>query len=170
MNEFQNIKSEINIEKSIESKFILKDIFSFLSVTKKLNIIIYNKHLQKKLDINIKDYKRISGKYKKGEKNGKGKEYAISNNKIMFEGEYLSGKRNGKGKEYNIYNGELEFEGDYINGKRNGKGKEYNKFHHILEYEGEYLNGKRNGKGKVYFYDGELKFEGEYLNGKRWNG
>ena len=31
MNEIQNINSEINIEKSIDSIYILKDIFSFLS-------------------------------------------------------------------------------------------------------------------------------------------
>ena len=31
MNEFENIKSEKNIEKSIESLYILKKIFSFLS-------------------------------------------------------------------------------------------------------------------------------------------
>ena len=31
MNEIQNIKSEKNIEKSIDSIYILKDIFSFLS-------------------------------------------------------------------------------------------------------------------------------------------
>ena len=36
------------IGKSIESLYILKDIFSFLSENKKLEIIIYNKELQKK--------------------------------------------------------------------------------------------------------------------------
>ena len=64
MNEFENIKSEKYIEKSIESSYILKNIFSYLSEKQKLKIIIYNKHLQKKLDINIEDYKKVSGKYK----------------------------------------------------------------------------------------------------------
>ena len=136
-NEFENIKSEKNIGKSIESLYILKDIFSFLSKNQKLEIIIYNKDLQNKLDINIGDYKRINNRYRVGERNGKGKEYNYKG-KLKFEGEYINGKRNGKGKEYN-YKGELKFEGEYINGKRNGKGKEYN-------------------------YDGELKFEGEYIN------
>ena len=86
MNEFQNIKCEINIEKSIESKYILKNIFSFLTENQKLNIIIYNKHLQKKFDINIKDYIRISGKYIEGERNGKGKEYDMSKKRMIFEG------------------------------------------------------------------------------------
>ena len=37
MNEFKNLKSEINIEKSIESLNILKDIFSFLPKKRKIN-------------------------------------------------------------------------------------------------------------------------------------
>ena len=77
MNEFENIKSEIKIGKSIQSLYVLKDIFSFLSEKQKLKILIYNKNLKKKLDINIEDYKRISGIYKEGDKNGKGKEYNI---------------------------------------------------------------------------------------------
>ena len=49
MNKFQNIKSEISI-KSIKSIYILNDILSFLSEKQKLNLIIYNKHLQQKFD------------------------------------------------------------------------------------------------------------------------
>ena len=73
MDEFENIKYEKNFEKSIESLYILKDIFSFLSEIQKLKIIIYNKHLQKIFGINIEDYKRIRGIYKEGEKNEKRK-------------------------------------------------------------------------------------------------
>ena len=47
MEEFENIKSEKNIGKSIESLYIFKDIFSFLFEKQKLKIIIYNKDLQK---------------------------------------------------------------------------------------------------------------------------
>jgi len=68
MNEFENIKSEKNIEKSIESLYILKKIFSFLSEKQKLKIIIYNKHLQKNLDVNIEDYKKKGGYIKKVKK------------------------------------------------------------------------------------------------------
>ena len=117
IDECQNIKSELSIEKEIKSIYILKYILSFLSEKQKLNIIINNKHLQKKFDINIKDYKRISGRYKVGERNGKGREYDISTDAMLFEGEYLNGKRNGKGKEY-YYDGELMFEGEYLNGNR----------------------------------------------------
>jgi len=49
MDEFEKIKSEINIRKSIKSLYILKDIFSFLTEKQKLNklfiISIYNKNL-----------------------------------------------------------------------------------------------------------------------------
>ena len=119
----KEIKSNIN---SIKSPYILKKVFSFIDEKRKLNMIIYNKELQKKLGIDIEEYKKKSGKYKIGEKNGKGKEYILNTDKLIFEGEYLNGKRNGKGKEYNRF-GELIFEGEYLNGERNGKGKEYNK-------------------------------------------
>ena len=81
---------------------ILNIIFSFINQKKKLNIIINNKKLQKKLEINIKNYEKISERYKIGERNGKGKEYYIG--KLIFEGEYLNGERKGKGKEYLKYN------------------------------------------------------------------
>jgi len=163
MEEYENIKSEKNIKQI--SKYVLKDtLFSFLSEKKKLEIIIYNKDLQKKLDINIGNYKRISIRYRVGERNGKGKEYNYDDI-LLFEGEYLNGKRNGKGKEYD-YDGKLLFEGEYLNGKKNGKGKKYHSNGKIL-FEGEYLNGLKNGKGKEYDYDGKLLFEGEYLNEMR---
>ena len=50
MNKYEKIKS-------IKSLYILKDIFSFLSENQKLKIIIYNKDLKKKLDINIENIK-----------------------------------------------------------------------------------------------------------------
>jgi len=110
------------IWKSIKSYYNLIEIFSFLYTKQKLNIIIYNKQIQKKLKINIEDYKKINGKFKKGGKNGKGKEYILKTHILIFEGEYLNGKRNGKGKEY-YDTGDIRFEGEYLNGKKwNGKG------------------------------------------------
>ena len=76
---------------------------------------------------------------------------------------------NGKGEEFNILNDELIFEGDYINGKRNGYGTEYYEKEKI-KYEGEYLNGKRNGKGKEYYINENIKFEGIYLLGLKFEG
>ena len=100
--------------RSIKSSYIKKNIFSFLNEKQNLKIII-NKELQKICSIDIKDYKRKSGRYKIGGKNGKGKEYIINTGILIFEGEYL----NGEGKEY-YKNGKLIFEGEYLKGERNG--------------------------------------------------
>ena len=173
---------------NIKNFYFIKLLFSILDDGRKLRLIRYNKNLQRKIDINLIDYKRYSGKYIIYETNKKGKEYDTyldKNDALIYEGEYLNGKRNGKGKEYNHINNEVEFEGEYLNGKRNGKGKEYydkNK----LKFEGEYLNGKKwNGigyeKSKIFLYElkngqgfvqefneyNSIKFEGEYSNGER---
>ena len=146
MDEIKNkdIKSDLNFVMSIKSEYNLNEIFSFLGRTNSLNLIIYNKQLQNRLQINLEDYKKISGKYKVGKKDGIGKVYKLNTNVLIFEGEYKKGLKNGKGKEY------------YDDGK--------------LKFEGEYLNGKRNGKGKDNYHNGEIQFEGEYLNGRKLNG
>ena len=131
----------------IKSKFLIQNIFSFANQVRKFELVKYNKNLKEKLDINLTDYKNLSGKYIVYEENGKGKEYNL-NDELLFEGEYLKGKRNGKGKEYDL-NGELIFEGEYLNNLQK-KGREY--INGKLEFEGEYLNNKKwNGKG----YDGK---------------
>ena len=146
---------------NINSKYILKNIFSLISERIKLDIAIYNKTLQEKLELKIDDYKEFSGKIKKGERNGYGEEYDCDKNSLLFEGEYKDNKKNGKGKEYD--NGDLIFEGEYLNGKKiSGKGfDEYGKVILILE---------KNGKGKEYYDNGKIQFEGEYINGLRWKG
>ena len=165
-------KKNIKLIEDIKSPHILDKIFSFLKQKKKLDVIIYNKEIRQKLEVNIQDYKKTSGKYKIGGINGNGREYKIEEDKLVFEGEYLNRKRNGKGKEYYI-NGKPKFEREYLKGKRwngkgyniediedlqikggIGKGKEYN-FNGYLEYEGEFLNGEKNGKGKEYFNNGK---------------
>jgi antitoxin component YwqK of YwqJK toxin-antitoxin module len=170
----------------VKSKFILKQVFDHINIRKKLNIIIHNKELRSILEYNINDYKKLSAKEIIIEKNGKGKEYIIDKNILIFEGEYSKGKRNGKGNEYYI-NGQLKSEGTYLKGEKNGKFKEYY-FNGQLKFDGEYLNGNKikgigfdniygnlilsieNRKIKEYYRNREIKFEGEYLNGKRWNG
>ena len=108
MNE-NNIKSKIYY-RDIKSSYILKLVFSFLNEKQKLNMVIYNKELQKMCLIDIEDYKKISGKYKIGGRNGEGKEYIMNTNRLIFEGEYLNGKR-WKGKEYDENYGKLIYEG-----------------------------------------------------------
>ena len=159
MAEIENIKLKINI-KHIKSLYIIKTLFSFLNEKQKLNMIIYNKECQKICSVNIGDYEKISLKYKKGERNGEGREYIKDTKRSIFEGEYLNRKRNGKGKQYN-FDGVLIFEGEYLNGKRNEKGKEYYCDDKLL-FKGEYLNGK----GKEYNFNGKLRFEGEYKRKK----
>ena len=48
-----NIESNLEFEKIIKYEKNLKEIFSFLERKKLFNLIIYNKHLQKILKINI---------------------------------------------------------------------------------------------------------------------
>ena len=62
MAELENIKSFINI-RDIKSSYIKKEIFTLLNQKKLLNMIIYNKKLQKLFKVDIDDYKKISGKY-----------------------------------------------------------------------------------------------------------
>ena len=105
MDDFEEKKSNI---RDIKSSYNIKEVFSFLDEKQILNMIIYNKELQKLLLVDLEDYKKISGKYKIGKKNGNGKEFILNTNRLIFEGEYLNGERNGKGKEYN-YDGKLKF-------------------------------------------------------------
>ena len=91
--------------------FILNNLFQYINEIKKLDLIRYNKFIQNMLNISLINYKIKSGKYKIGEKNGKGKEYD-ENDELIYEGEYLNGKRNGKGKEFK--DKKLIFEGAYL--------------------------------------------------------
>ena len=72
MAEFEDNKSKINL-RNIKSSYNIKRIFSFLYEKQKLKMIVYSKELQKICSIGVEDYKKISGKYKKGEKTEKGK-------------------------------------------------------------------------------------------------
>ena len=134
----------------IKSKYILKIIFSNINYERKLLLVKYNNNLKERLNINIIDYKHLSGKYFIGKRNGKGKEFNIYNDKLLFEGDYIDGKRNGYGKEYyeGLYNGKkaIKYEGKYLNGKRNGKGIEY--YNNDKKIRGNiYIWTKYKGKG-----------------------
>ena len=148
----ENISSSSVLGKTIKSPYIIRRIFSFLTEKKKFAMILYNKKLQRKLDLDLDDYKKFSGIYIIAKK-GYAKGYKLYTNKVIFEDEYLNGKKNGKGKEYN-YEGKVIFEGEYLNGKKHGKGKEYNDSGNLI-FEGEYLNDKKI-KGKKYDNEGNL--------------
>ena len=85
--------------KNVKSNFISTIIFSFIDDKRKLELVKYNKILQKNININIIDYKLFSGKYIIYEENGIAKEYSLYHT-LVFEGKYKNNKRNGKGKEY----------------------------------------------------------------------
>ena len=162
---------------NIKTPYFIALLFSYINERQKLNLIRYNKACQKNMNINILNFKNVSGIYIVHESNGIVKEYKGYNDTLRFEGEYKNGKRNGKGKEY--YDGKLIFEGEYLNGihwkgkgynengniiyeliNGTGKVKEYN-YNGKLSFEGEYLNGLKNGKGKEYYYNNKCLFEGE---------
>ena len=146
---------------NVKSLYILTNIFSFLCENKKLDLISYNKRLQFKLLVGLENYRKACKRTIVGKKNGKGKEYEINTDILIFEGEYQKWKRNGKGKEY-YENNALKFEGEYLNGKKvSGKG---------YDLEGNNILIIENGKGKEYYNNGVIQFEGEYYNGRRWKG
>ena len=63
----------------IKSKYILAEIFDFLKVKQRLKLIVHNKNMQEKLDINNETYRQNCGKYT--ELNGdQGKEYLNEDN------------------------------------------------------------------------------------------
>ena len=143
----------------IKSAYILDIIFSYFNENKKLNILMYNKKLLSKLQLNIQSYKNFNGikiinKYRR-------KEYF--NGQLIYDGEYKNDERNGKGKEY--YKGKIIYDGEYENNERNGKGKEYNKKGDIC-FEGKYCYGKK-GKGIYYNTKFELSLYIKPLNGNR---
>ena len=100
----------------VKSSFVVRKIFMNIDIKRKIYSIIYNKKLQEKLNINLIDYRRLSGKYKI-EENDKVKIYNSGNNKLIYEGHYLNGKKNGFGREYNE-KGRLIYEGYFYDGKK----------------------------------------------------
>ena len=83
----------------IKSSFILKKIFDNVDYKQKLNSIRFNVKQQRKLGLNLNDYKRLSGKYRIVEGNEL-QIYNIINDELLFIGKYSNGKKNGEGREY----------------------------------------------------------------------
>ena len=81
---------------NIKSSYFIKRIFVLVDEKQKLKLVKYNKSLQKNIDISIINYKHFSRRYIIYESIINGKEYYVSNWRLIFEGEYLNGKRNGK--------------------------------------------------------------------------
>ena len=167
-----------------------------------VNIESYKEISQKYFEGNRNGFGKI---YKLNPSDNHNEKNRIDYGKLLFEGKFLKGKKNGKGKEF-YENGQLKFEGKYSNGNKI-KGKGFNEnseqifriddFNDVKEYyydfklkfKGTYIDKKKwNGKGydikekKIYEikngcgiikeYDeyGKIIFEGEYWFGKLWNG
>ena len=105
----------------IKCSFFQKTLLNHLDEKRKLEIVKYNKSLQKQIGVKLINYKLFKGIYIIYETKEKAREYDF-NNDLIYEGEYLNGKRHGKGKEY-YYNGSLLYEGEYLNGKKTWKRK-----------------------------------------------
>ena len=84
--------------KNVLSNYIIKNIFYFINKKITFKLIIHNKYYQNKLNINLKDYQNITGKYIIIEENTKAKEYTIDENDLIFEGEYSNKKEMEKEK------------------------------------------------------------------------
>ena len=157
----------------IKFNIIIKKIYSYLNEVIKLSMIIYNKELQKKLNINIKNYIKFSKeKILTIDNEGNGEIRGIKDDNLYFKGKFLNKKKNGFGFEY------MTVCTNYIAPKTKGffitKITFGPKFptvqlmnYTFLYYEGEYINGKKEGKGKEYDIDTGLEYEGNFINGKR---
>ena len=147
--------------KLMRAQYTFRNIFSLINDKTKFKLVKYNKKLKKLFELELIDYKRLSGKYIIYESMEKGKEYEGIDGRLIYEGGFLNGERHGYGKEFCYFSilkyeePSLVFEGEYFKGKRNGKGKEY-----YIKDKGIFSLKKE----KI------LKFEGEYLNNKKWNG
>ena len=87
----ENIQSNINLEKDIKSLYILKHIFSFIDYKKKLEIIKYNKELQKKFLLNINN------------SNDDNKNNCNNNIKIINDNNEEEKEKNSKNKKFCLY-------------------------------------------------------------------
>ena len=81
---------------NIKSSYFTFMLFSYLNEGTKLKIVLYNKRLQKLLDINLINFKIFSGRYVELQQNGEWKELSSYDDYLIFERQYLNGKRNGK--------------------------------------------------------------------------
>ena len=136
--------------------------FHFLFIkNKELELFSHSKKIQKLFNLTLDDYKKESRRFRIINDDGKGKEYLINTDILLFEGEYKNGKKNGLGIEYSFI-GKIIFEGEYENGiKKNGKG---------YDYKGNTILTIENGNIKEFYENGQLMFIGEYINGRKWKG
>jgi hypothetical protein len=83
-----------------------------------LNKSIFNQNEKLEYKVDLNENILYEGNVIKGTniKNGKGIEYKINKDNVIFIGEYLNGKR-WNGKKYYKY-GKLKYKGEYVNGEK----------------------------------------------------
>ena len=159
-------KDKTNKLKNIRSKYCLIHIFSFMTKSRGLNIVVHNKSLQKKLGLTLDSYKNLNGVYLVKQKDLFSLDnidylYTINKNYVVFKGKYVNGKKEGKGTEF-YFNRRKKFEGSYSKGiKVNGTA--YDKFGNVIYT----INDKNVTERYIY---GNPVFNGSYFNGKKWTG
>ena len=67
------MKASISLFELFKSSYIIKSVFSLLINKDKLQLIKYSKYMQNKMEITIEDFKKESGRYFIGDRNGLGK-------------------------------------------------------------------------------------------------
>ncbi len=82
--------------KNVKSFYIKEIFFSFVSEIKQLNLIRYNKALQKEFNIKLDNSQILWGKDIIKDINGTTKMYNAFTEKLIFEGEYINGKKKRK--------------------------------------------------------------------------
>ena len=77
----------------IKSIYFLRILINNLNHVKLLKLFKINNKIRNILNINLIDYKIISGKYIKGNRNCYAKEYDSYNNALIFEGDFIEWKK-----------------------------------------------------------------------------
>ena len=113
---FKEIIRGKQIFNNIKSSYILKKIFSLLEEKKKLKTIMYNKKLQKNIDISLANYKFYNLSFVKDKDI-----YDEYTSYLVYRGEFLKGRRNGKGKWYRCDLGTLDYGHYFCNLKIDSK-------------------------------------------------
>ena len=88
----------------------------------KFSLINHNKKIQKVFQIDTESFRKISQRYRIIQNDGKGQEFLINTNYLIFEGEFKKGKKHGKGYEY-YYNKNLALDKEYLNWVKREKNK-----------------------------------------------
>ena len=108
------------------------------------------------------------GKFKNGKFDGEGEEVqynGLDTPDILTinYGSYKKGEMNGKCKEYN--DGWLVYDGMKKKGKYDGKGILYYAGTKQVKYNGKFKDGVYNGKGSLYDENGNIIYKGKWKNG-----